>query len=226
MQVFTVAFSPDGNYLCSAGEDRKIKLWDLRSGVLFKEFKGHTDIVHSLHFDNNSEVLCSSDLDKSVKFWDVHRKNIKIGPESTLGQETKYLNHSNELIRSMHLDFSVYSVYCDVQNVFYLNGARKPVHSSAAKADEDKSNQTNLTKSVKTDSHNQKLKNQQAPSQILMNQPLAPSASNLTMNTRRRAAQAAMASINNNNSFDSAAAANNSTTGSYFFSNDDDLYEA
>lgn len=78
-RVFSVAFSPDGNYLASAGEDKKIKLWDLRSGGLFREFKGHSDIVHSLAFDNNSEVLCSGSLDRTVKFWDVHRKNIKIG---------------------------------------------------------------------------------------------------------------------------------------------------
>jgi transcription initiation factor TFIID subunit 5 len=40
-RVFTVDFSPDGNYLASAGEDRKIKIWDLRMGGLYKEFKGH-----------------------------------------------------------------------------------------------------------------------------------------------------------------------------------------
>jgi hypothetical protein len=86
-----------------------------------------------LSFDNNSEILCSGGMDKTVKFWDFHQKNIQIGPkvfsfDSTLQNTNKNQsspNTSSELIRSMNVDFSIYSIYCDVQNVFYVNGAKK-----------------------------------------------------------------------------------------------------
>ena len=125
-RVFSVCFSPDGNYLASAGEDKKIKLWDLRTSLMLKEFKGHSDIIHSLTFDNQSEVLLSGGLDKTLKLWDVHSKNIKIpGMESGSLKGSPNSNNSTELIRSINLEFNVYSIYCDIQNVFYVNGAKK-----------------------------------------------------------------------------------------------------
>ena len=140
-RVFTVDFSPDGNYLASAGEDRKIKIWDLRFGSLYKEFKGHVDIVHALKFDNNSEILCSGGLDKTVKLWDVHQKNLVNESEASfLNSKNDTLNssknsskfsnssvNSNELIRSVNVDFQVHSIDCDVQNVFYFTGTSKKV---------------------------------------------------------------------------------------------------
>jgi WD40 repeat protein len=138
-RVFSVEFSPDGNYLASAGEDRKIKIWDLKSGTLYKEFKGHVDIVHALKFDNNSEILCSGGLDKTVKFWDVHQKNLPFENETfLLNSRNDTLNSSkssskfstssissNELIRSVDVDFQVHSIDCDIQNVFYFMGVLK-----------------------------------------------------------------------------------------------------
>ncbi|RNA29387.1 TAF5-like RNA polymerase II p300 CBP-associated factor-associated factor 65 kDa subunit 5L [Brachionus plicatilis] len=122
-RIFSLAFSPDGNYLASAGEDQKIKVWDLRSGGMLKELKGHTNIVHGLKFDENSEVLCSGGLDKTVKFWDLHQKGLGLDPGRLMAKSP---SNSSELIRSFSFNFDVYSIETDVQNVFYVSGARKP----------------------------------------------------------------------------------------------------
>jgi len=41
------------------GEDRKIRLWDLASGDLIKEMRGHTDTVKCLEFNQDGSLLCS-----------------------------------------------------------------------------------------------------------------------------------------------------------------------
>ena len=43
--VHDLAIFPDGQYLVSAGEDRRILLWDLSAGSLVKELRGHSDSV-------------------------------------------------------------------------------------------------------------------------------------------------------------------------------------
>lgn len=54
----------------SAGEDRRIRLWDLSAGSMIKELRGHTDTVYSLAFSADGTLLVSGGLDSSVRVWD------------------------------------------------------------------------------------------------------------------------------------------------------------
>jgi transcription initiation factor TFIID subunit 5 len=85
--ISTLAFSPDGRYLatagwfcfrcaCSwteyhAGEDLAINLWDLGSGKRIKKMTGHTASVYSLAFSAESSLLVSGGADWTVRCWDV-----------------------------------------------------------------------------------------------------------------------------------------------------------
>lgn len=69
----TLTFSPNGNYLASAGEDKRIRVWDLSSGQLYKELKGHTDTIHSLSFSGDSTLLASGGMDCTIKVWDIRK---------------------------------------------------------------------------------------------------------------------------------------------------------
>lgn len=69
--VHAVAFSPDGQLLASAGEDRMIWLWDLASGRVIWRLKGHTDIVSCVCFSPNGRVLVSGSADQTVRLWEV-----------------------------------------------------------------------------------------------------------------------------------------------------------
>jgi transcription initiation factor TFIID subunit 5 len=40
--------------LASAGDDQQLKLWDLASGTLFKELRGHMDSITNLAFSLDS----------------------------------------------------------------------------------------------------------------------------------------------------------------------------
>ena len=43
----------------SQGEDRHIKIWDLSSGAVLRDLKGHADTVFSLSFNMDGTMLAS-----------------------------------------------------------------------------------------------------------------------------------------------------------------------
>lgn len=69
--VRSVSFSADGEILASAGDDRTIRLWSVRTGQCLKTLPGHTDLVRSLCFSPRSPWLASGSDDRTIKIWDV-----------------------------------------------------------------------------------------------------------------------------------------------------------
>ena len=76
----TLAVSPDGKYLASAGEDLTINLWDLGSGKRIKKMTGHTASVYSLAFSAESSMLVSGGADWTVRCWDVKSSGGQVKP--------------------------------------------------------------------------------------------------------------------------------------------------
>src|SRR5947207_7501891 len=69
--VYSVAFSPDGKLLASAGFDNLIKLWDFANGKELKTLAGHTGPVYCVTFDKDGKTLASSSLDQTIKLWNI-----------------------------------------------------------------------------------------------------------------------------------------------------------
>jgi WD40 repeat protein len=59
LAVFSVAFSPDGKTIVSAGEKTLLKLWDAATGRELRSLKGHTGDVYCVAFSPDGKTIAS-----------------------------------------------------------------------------------------------------------------------------------------------------------------------
>jgi hypothetical protein len=70
--IYTMAFSPDGKTLATAGYDRSIKLWDVASPKDPRlTLKDHSDAVYAVAWHKDGKLLASGAADRAVKVWDA-----------------------------------------------------------------------------------------------------------------------------------------------------------
>nr|WSZ99206.1 trypsin-like peptidase domain-containing protein [Streptomyces sp. NBC_00857] len=74
--VSSVAFSPDGSTLATAGGRGKLRLWDVRNRRLTATVAGHTDSAQSVAFTPDGKTLASSGRDAAVRLWDVRTHRL------------------------------------------------------------------------------------------------------------------------------------------------------
>jgi hypothetical protein len=69
--VTSVAYSPDGTYVLSGGEDGTLKLWETATGREVRTFTGHKAGVTSVAFSPDGATAVSGSNDSTLRLWDV-----------------------------------------------------------------------------------------------------------------------------------------------------------
>jgi WD40 repeat protein len=75
----SLAFSPDGSVLASAGgntEDFKIRLWEVKTGQLLGTLVGHSSIVWNVAFSPDGKLLASVSRDQTANIWDWESESV------------------------------------------------------------------------------------------------------------------------------------------------------
>lgn len=70
--VFTLRYSPDGNFLFSGSRDARLKIWDVQAGYLqAAEVVAHMYAINHLEFSPDGKHFVTCSMDKSIKVWDT-----------------------------------------------------------------------------------------------------------------------------------------------------------
>ncbi|BAJ63678.1 WD40 repeat domain-containing protein [Anaerolinea thermophila] len=64
-----VLFSPDGEFLVSAGGDHRLRVFRMTTQSVVKTFEGHRGQIRSIHFSPDGKILYSAGFDGSVRAW-------------------------------------------------------------------------------------------------------------------------------------------------------------
>src|SRR5438067_2111633 len=66
-----IAWSPDGQRLASASNDKTIRLWETASGKHLQTLERHTGEVYSVAWSPDGQRLASASDDNTIRLWET-----------------------------------------------------------------------------------------------------------------------------------------------------------
>ena len=86
VNIWAVAFSPDGKRIATGDNNGAIRLWNTNTGKHLRTLRGHTNStqIQSLAFSPDGAILASGNNIGEVLLWEIHKGQIAAAPYGSL----------------------------------------------------------------------------------------------------------------------------------------------
>lgn len=74
--INSINYSPNGLYLAAAGDDKVVRVWDVKNGLLVNSFKDHTSKVQTVQFSPDGSLIITASQDNTARIWHVEQKKM------------------------------------------------------------------------------------------------------------------------------------------------------
>ena len=89
MSVFSLQYSPTGDYLVSGARDAQVKIWDNKTYSLIQNIPAHLFAVNHISFHPIQPYFATASMDKSIKIWDA----VDFKLRKIISREKGYAGH-------------------------------------------------------------------------------------------------------------------------------------
>jgi len=94
--TLSIAYSPDGNEIATASNDGTARVWDVKSGTVSADLRGHSGGVLGAEFSPDGNRLLTASDDETALVWDV-REGTKVAHHSDWVLEATYSDDASRI---------------------------------------------------------------------------------------------------------------------------------
>src|SRR5919108_38594 len=69
--VFTVAWSPDGNSIASGSRDETVQIWNAFTGSDIMNYRDHSSPIYATTWSPNGAYIASGGEDRTIYVWEA-----------------------------------------------------------------------------------------------------------------------------------------------------------
>jgi serine/threonine protein kinase len=113
--VYSLTFSPDGQYLVSGGIDSTINIWEVPSGIKVNSLTKHKKTIRRLLFVQDGKYLISTGDDNAIFIWDFKTFNL-VSQCDTYYSKNSALSSSEQIL--------AFSGYQNPTDLFFGNNGK------------------------------------------------------------------------------------------------------
>ncbi|HEY9726455.1 MAG TPA: AAA-like domain-containing protein [Chroococcales cyanobacterium] len=146
--VISVSFSPNGQMIASASNDKTIKLWSL-DGKELQTLKGHGSGVISASFSPDGQMIASASNDKTIKLWSLDGKELQTFKGHSCGVISVSFSPNGQMIASASNDETIKLWSKDGRQLQTFQGHQGEVNSVSFSPDGQMIASTSLDRTLK-----------------------------------------------------------------------------